>query len=306
MAPNDACANAIPIGTLPFSDVIDTSQATANDDADRTTACTEASPAKTVWYRYTPLADGAVTIEANADDYAVDIAVYEGTCLGTLADVDCANADDSYYLAVQLNAGRTYLIALRDEGPSGRGGTLYFDVRSVASACSPSSQPTVPHDESHVSRTESPACPFECCCYSTDEEGVSWRVVRDSDVFATPSRTASVVGQVRTGERIRTLTGLVRTLRIGASRVSAPDASCADLDFQSGDCLALLHYVANDYWKVWKDGHTCILEPDGDYKTPRSEWWVKVRTTTGTEGWVLERISPYVSTFNTEDRCCSS
>jgi Family of unknown function (DUF6299) len=112
---NDTFAGATVISSLPFSQTLDTSEATT-DAADPQACGSFPSATRTVWYSYTPVADQVVTVDASSNSYRVGIGVVTGAP-GGFTRVDC-NLFTSHFLAT---AGQTYHMVLTDFDGNGNG-----------------------------------------------------------------------------------------------------------------------------------------------------------------------------------------
>ena len=121
---NDDIANATLVASLPFSDMVDTTEATeAADDPD----CSGAGP--TVWYTYTPTEDQRLLADTFGSDYDTTLSAYVGSP-GSLEQIACnddAGGDVQSAIVIEVEAGTTYyfLVGAFDSGP---GGTLVFNV----------------------------------------------------------------------------------------------------------------------------------------------------------------------------------
>jgi hypothetical protein len=129
---NDDFDNATLIPGLPFTDAINTSEATtANDDPD----CVGQGP--TVWYSFTPTED--IRIEANTfgSDYDTTLSVYTGS-RGALTLISCN--DDAIGLQSRIHfdaiAGETYFFMV-GAFASGPGSNLVFTVDEAPPPPSP-------------------------------------------------------------------------------------------------------------------------------------------------------------------------
>jgi hypothetical protein len=103
---NDDITQATPITALPFTDALDTKEATtAPDDPD----C--AGNGQTVWYAFTPAADVFVLADTFGSDYDTTLSVYTGAP-GALTQIDCNDDFNGLQSAVlfQATAGTTYFI----------------------------------------------------------------------------------------------------------------------------------------------------------------------------------------------------
>jgi hypothetical protein len=143
------------------------------------------------------------------------------------------------------------------------------------------------------------ACPFECCRYG------NWTALRDVTVRARRSTTAPAAFVVRKGERVRAVTGVVVTRRLGVVRALKPlslGEGRHHVQVRAGQSFYILHYWGEGYFAFWFDGATYS---DARYITPTStephalpgagvelvvtpkwEWWVRLRTSRGRTGWV--------------------
>ena len=114
---NDDFDDANVISELPFSDAVDTTDATtADDDPD----CFGQGP--TVWYEFTPEEDVNVRADTVGSDYDTILSVYTGS-RGDLTQIAC-NEERVQFEAV---AGETYFFMVGAFG-SGPGGQLVFSA----------------------------------------------------------------------------------------------------------------------------------------------------------------------------------
>jgi alpha-tubulin suppressor-like RCC1 family protein len=128
--PNDTFEHATQITSLPFSQTLDTSQATTDaTDAEALAACAIPLPvtvAATVWYQYTPSADQSLLISTDGSSYGAGVAVLTGSP-GSLSAVACFPAPLGTFSA---KAGQTYHIVVADTS-GGSGGTLNLSVGAL-------------------------------------------------------------------------------------------------------------------------------------------------------------------------------
>lgn len=131
---NDACASAIAIGALPYTDARSLTGATAEVD-DPTFECEEGDLGgePSVWYRYT--ASQAISLQIDTFGSAVDtdtlLAVHEGVC-GLFTEVRACNNDDfdidngsaESRVIVTLAAGETLYVEVIDRQEGGGAYTL--------------------------------------------------------------------------------------------------------------------------------------------------------------------------------------
>ena len=107
---NDACAGAtsIPGLALPFSTVLDTTQATATGDP--AVSCAAPAPGKSVWFSFQPQTTDSYAFDATATTpaaYGPVLALYTGGCAGL---TPVANACSRNRLVATLTAGTTYYL----------------------------------------------------------------------------------------------------------------------------------------------------------------------------------------------------
>lgn len=138
---NDTFAGATVIGSLPFTETLDTTEATTDaDDAEASADCQ--SPAGTpptteasVWYSLTLASDEGVQVDTFGSDYEAGVIVVTGSP-GSFSFVACGFGEGVSFAAA---AGTTYHLLAFDSTPGGgNGGTLNISV-----ALSPTVQVTV-------------------------------------------------------------------------------------------------------------------------------------------------------------------
>ncbi len=125
--PNDTFEQATQIPSVPFSQTLDTSEATIDStDAEALAACgSSVGGAATVWYEYTSSADQSLVISTSGStNYTTGVAVLTGSP-GTLSAVTCFAGIGSF----SVTAGQTYHIVVADIG-GGNGGTLNLSVET--------------------------------------------------------------------------------------------------------------------------------------------------------------------------------
>ena len=83
--PNDEFASATVISSLPFSNSIDTSEATVADDP---SICFPPS-SFTVWYKFTPAQGGAVEVDTAGSNYDTVVDVFKGGAVDALQGINC-------------------------------------------------------------------------------------------------------------------------------------------------------------------------------------------------------------------------
>ena len=147
------------------------------------------------------------------------------------------------------------------------------------------------------------ACPFEGCVY---REWVANSVVM---MRTERSQTASLAYNVRKGERVTALTGVVITIKPGLVLFRESINLVSDsgtLHIKAGEALFLLTYRGEGSTKAWFQGkiYDNVEGADAFYDSrcesdpsrcagriverPVSEWWVQIRNGGGKIGWTKE------------------
>ncbi len=139
------------------------------------------------------------------------------------------------------------------------------------------------------------ACPFECCTYRR------WTVEKDTFVYKQRSIKSDIAFQVKKGEHVTGVTGVVITLKPG--KVIVRKVQTLDQDrrvrMKPGDIFYLLHYEGEGYSKFWFRGKIYSdeipLPGTGQTSTafqvvsqPETVWWVQVKNLRGQIGWTKE------------------
>lgn len=126
---NDAYADAAVIGATPFSDTLDTSEATTDAvDAEANAGCGAPATDASVWYSLTAAADGGVVVDVSASDYSAGVIVVTGSP-GSFSLLACGPGT----VAFGTSAGETYSILVFDDqlDGAGNGGTLQLNVTDL-------------------------------------------------------------------------------------------------------------------------------------------------------------------------------
>ena len=146
------------------------------------------------------------------------------------------------------------------------------------------------------------ACPFEGCVYR------DWTARAPVQVLAARSSDASAAFQVRAGEHVTAVTGVVVTVRAGRVQFDVPQrltTSAGVLEVLPGQTLYLLTYQGEGFTTAWfkgtvyRDVDTSSFMNGVCEKAPtrcsgrvleqsRTEWWVQVRNKAGQTGWTRE------------------
>jgi hypothetical protein len=123
--PNDTFGGATVISTLPFSDTVDTTQATTDaDDAEANADCGAPATEASVWYSFTESTDSSRTADVSGSDYSAGVIVVTGAP-GSFSVVTCGAGT----VVFDTTAGQTYrLLAFDDTPGAGNGGTLQFSL----------------------------------------------------------------------------------------------------------------------------------------------------------------------------------
>lgn len=132
---NDDIADAVVVTDLPFTDALNTSEATfaASD-----TYCGIA----TIWYQYTPAESGWVHLSTVGSDFDTMLGLYTGdpSALTVVECVDDTNSSLQAEIVAELTAGATYYISAGTccstdtVGQVGPGGDLLFTVETTSPA----------------------------------------------------------------------------------------------------------------------------------------------------------------------------
>lgn len=125
---NDIYAGATVIGSVPFSESLDTTEATTDaDDVAANAACGAPATEASVWYEITPAADGGLVVDVSSSDYPAGVLVVTGSP-GSFSLVTCGPGT----VAFPTSAGVTYSILVFDFEPGGtNGGTLNITVGDI-------------------------------------------------------------------------------------------------------------------------------------------------------------------------------
>jgi len=118
---NDAFSGATVV-TVPFSEVLNTTEATTDaDDAQLNATCGAPATDASVWYALTPVADAVVVIDVSQSDYSAGVLVGVGS-QGSLFTVACGPGAVSFFAAALTTY---YVLAIDDQFDSaGNGGSL--------------------------------------------------------------------------------------------------------------------------------------------------------------------------------------
>lgn len=122
---NDTYAARIAVGSLPFSDSLDTTEATSDaDDVEANANCGAPATDASVWYELAGT-DSTVLVDVSASDYSAGVIVVSGSP-GSFVIESCGPGAVGFFAA----SGQTYaILAFDDQGDgSGNGGTLNITI----------------------------------------------------------------------------------------------------------------------------------------------------------------------------------
>lgn len=120
---NDTLPGAVAITTIPFSETLDTTEATTDaTDAAVNTNCGAPFTNASVWYTYTPSTDGAILVDVSGSDYSAGVIVTE-----SVADADHLVTCGPGAVAFEAATGTTYYILAFSDTPQ-NGGKLSISV----------------------------------------------------------------------------------------------------------------------------------------------------------------------------------
>jgi hypothetical protein len=127
---NDAFGGATSISSLPFSDSLDTTEATTDsDDTEANQDCGAPATEASVWYKLAG-DDSGVLVDVSNSDYSAGVIVVTGTP-GSFSLVTCGPGS----VAFTADSGTTYyILAFDDTTGSGNGGQLSLDVSEFSPA----------------------------------------------------------------------------------------------------------------------------------------------------------------------------
>jgi len=128
---NDVFSGATAVASLPFSDSVDTTQATTDaDDAQLNTNCGAPATDASVWYAVQGT-DQTVVVDVSQSDYSAGVLVGVGS-QGNLQLVTCGPGAVAFFAA----AGTTYYVLAIDDQLNGdglNGGTLNISIDQIVS-----------------------------------------------------------------------------------------------------------------------------------------------------------------------------
>jgi len=157
-------------------------------------------------------------------------------------------------------------------------------------------------------------CPFECCTYQ------QWTAAADIPLYEKRSHKSHVAAQVKSGEKVRGISGVVVTTEAGKTKVLKPvklgysqDSQAPELSLKPGDMIYTIHKVELASMLFWYHGKFYTDEVGLPEKAkgnipfkdeleivsrPKTEWWAVVESADGRIGWTDQTDS-----FKHVDRC---
>ena len=126
---NDTYAGSVTIGSIPFSDALDTTEATTDaDDTEWNLSCGAPATDASVWYTFTSATDQGVLVDTAGSDYTTGIAAVSGSP-GSFVTEACGPDAIAFFAA----AGVTYSIVVFDDqfDGAGNGGMLSLSVETA-------------------------------------------------------------------------------------------------------------------------------------------------------------------------------
>jgi len=122
---NDLYGGRTVVGAIPFTDSLDTTEATTDpDDASLNADCGAPATDASVWYEITPSTDGGLVVDVSESSYPAGAIVATGGP-GNWTVVDCAPGAVGWLAA----AGTTYTILAFDDQSDGGGNGGTLDLR---------------------------------------------------------------------------------------------------------------------------------------------------------------------------------
>jgi PKD domain len=120
--PNDDFGSATTVGSLPYSNTVDTRAATL-EPGEPSPSCFGDTPAGTTWWAFTPATSGSVTASLGSP-FSNELAVYTGGSVSALNQVGCRAFGGP--LTIHVDAGTTYYF--QAGGLFGGRGSMTFNL----------------------------------------------------------------------------------------------------------------------------------------------------------------------------------
>ena len=141
------------------------------------------------------------------------------------------------------------------------------------------------------------ACPFECCTYRT------WSANKATAIRSKRDGSGTVAFNVKKGEKVKALTGVVITTQYGVVKVLRA-ATVDGVRVKAGETLYMLTYQGEGVYTTWYKGRLLSageLENNQSFKVishPKAVWWIQIRNKRGKTGW-----TNLPDNFDNKDRC---
>ena len=126
---NDTYAGRTVIGAIPFTDSVDTTEATTDaDDAALNEQCGAPATDASVWYEFTSAEDVSLLADVSASDYSAGVLIAVGSP-GSFSVISCGPGGAAWFAA----AGETYTLLIFDDqlDGTGNGGMLELFIDLV-------------------------------------------------------------------------------------------------------------------------------------------------------------------------------
>ena len=151
-------------------------------------------------------------------------------------------------------------------------------------------------DRPKVPYVDRGACPFECCTYR------EWGVVKPTILRRDMNDTSPIVARLKTGEKVRGMTGVVITTTPGIVQ-AIKRTTIGNVRVNPGDRVYVLTNMGEGFAKVWFKGRVRDGEPYDEsifkpIRRSKSVWWVKIKDRRGRIGW-----SRLPENFDNVDQC---
>jgi len=162
---NDTYAGRTMVGALPFTDAIDTTQATTDAlDTEVNADCGAPATDASVWYELTPDADAEILIDTSGSDYTVGTLLLTGAP-GSFTAQACVAGSVTF----SATAGQTLTIFLFDFDEIGNGGNLSLSITELPPP--PSLEVTIDRSGTVNQRTGIATVKGTITCTGGDESG---------------------------------------------------------------------------------------------------------------------------------------
>jgi len=147
------------------------------------------------------------------------------------------------------------------------------------------------------------ACPFEGCKY-----GERWMAKQNVDVYSAPPGIVGVSvsslrkkATVHAGTWVRTETGVVlarrREGRVTVVNGRSPYGGTVKggPPLKNGQVIPIYSYLGEGCWRSWIGGQFLVVCDVTSPGQAQNEWWIRIRTASGTEAWTNSAEKAFVS-----------